>query len=99
MDTTGHALYQRNDTQCILMFVPTSTGGYYDVSSLDMHWAVNIPTNFLFGIGSTLVTATIFEFVSAQSPSVNEGSSSWNVLCSYWYIPVHQFSFTCTICF
>ena len=73
VDTTGHALYQGNDTQCILWFVPTSTGGYYDVSSLDMHWAVNIPTNFLFGIGSTLVTATIFEFISAQSPQSMKG--------------------------
>ena len=57
-----------NDTQCILWFVPTSTGCYYEVSSVDMHWAVNIPTNFQSGIGSTLVTATIFEFISAQSP-------------------------------
>ena len=74
VDTIGHALYHQEDnTQCIAYFVKNVSVQYYDISSLNMHWAVNIPTNILFGIGPTLVTATVFEFISAQSPHSMKG--------------------------
>ena len=74
VDTIGHALYHQEDnTQCIAYFVKNVSVQYYDISSLNMHWAVNIPTNILFGIGPTLVTATVFEFISDQSPHSMKG--------------------------
>ena len=38
-----------------------------------MHWAVLILPNVLLGIGPLIVTATIFEFISAQSPHSMKG--------------------------
>ena len=32
-----------------------------------MHWAVNIPSNVLIGVGSTILSVTIIELISAQS--------------------------------
>ena len=66
VDTVGHSLHQSNDTHCILSSV-------YSYTSLNMHWAVNIPSNLLLGIGPTLVTVTVFEFISAQSPHSMKG--------------------------
>lgn len=66
VDTVGHSLHQGNDTRCILSSV-------YDYTSLNMHWAVNIPSNLLLGIGPTLITVTVFEFISAQSPHSMKG--------------------------
>ena len=40
---------------------------------LEMHWAVLIPPNVLLGIGPLIVTATIFELISAQSPHSMKG--------------------------
>ena len=75
VDVIGHIQHQGNDTQCIYKFVPpnANSSSYYDVLTLNMHWAVNIPSSVLIGIGSTVVTATIFEFISAQSPYSMKG--------------------------
>ena len=40
---------------------------------LEMHWAVPIPPNVLLEIGPLIVTATTFEFISAQSPHSMKG--------------------------
>ena len=40
---------------------------------LEMHWAVLVAPNILLGIGSPIVVATTFEFISAQSPSSMKG--------------------------
>ena len=40
---------------------------------LEMHWAVLIPPNVLLGIGQPIVIATIFEFISVQSPHTMNG--------------------------
>ena len=40
---------------------------------LEMHWAVLIPPNILLGIGPPIVTATVFEFIPAQSPHSMKG--------------------------
>ena len=68
----GHPQNQRNNTQCISL-VQGNSSSYLDISSFDMPWAVNLPSNLLIGIGPTLVTATIFEFISAQSPHSMKG--------------------------
>ena len=41
--------------------------------SLKMHWSVMMPSVILLGIGPTIVTATVFEFISAQSPHFMKG--------------------------
>ena len=73
VDVVGHAQHQGNNTQCVYKFVPTNSSGYYDISPLNMHWAVNIPSNTLIGIGSTILIVTVFEFISAQSPHSMKG--------------------------
>ena len=72
IDVIGHIQHQGNGTKCIYI-VPSNFSNYYDISYLEMHWAVNIPSNMLIGIGSTTVTVTIFEFISAQSPYSMKG--------------------------
>ena len=70
VDVIGHTQYQGSGTQCIVVY----DGDYdVDISSLGMHWAVYIPSNVLVGIGPTIVTVTIFEFISAQSPHSMKG--------------------------
>jgi peptide/histidine transporter 3/4 len=87
VDAIGHIQYQRNDTQCIVLF-SESDDSLFDVSSLGMHWAVFIPSNVLIGIGPPLVTVTIFEFISAQSPHAMKGL----LLGTYYAITgVYQF--------
>ena len=70
VDTIGHIQYQRNDTQCIVLYF---SDNFYEDTSLGMHWATFIPSNVLIGIGPPLVTVTIFEFISAQSPHTMKG--------------------------
>ena len=69
VDAIGHIEYQRNDTQCIVLYNDFEV----DITSLGMHWAVFIPSNVLIGIGPALVTVSIFEFISAQSPHSMKG--------------------------
>ena len=38
-----------------------------------MHWSVLIPFDLLLGIGPTLVTVTMLEFIAAQSPRSMKG--------------------------
>ena len=85
VDVTGHVQYPRNDSQCIVLFTEEP---YVDLSSLSMHWAAFIPSNVLIGIGPALVTVSIFEFISAQSPHAMKGL----LLGTYYAITgVYQF--------
>ena len=69
IDISGHATNHSSRVEYIFNFSYNEANRSFDIPYyIGMHWEVCIPTNFLFGIGSTLVTATIFEFVSAQSP-------------------------------
>ena len=68
IEVVGHAQYQENDTRCMSHITFNGTSGY-----LNLHWAVYIPSNLLIGIGPTLLTVTIFEFISAQSPHTMKG--------------------------
>ena len=40
---------------------------------LEMHWAVLFPPIVPFGIDSPIAIATVFKFISAQSPSSMKG--------------------------
>ena len=85
VDTIGHIQYQRNDTQCIVLYF---SDAFYVDTSLGMHWAAFIPSNVLNGIGPPLVTMTVFEFISAQSPHIMKGL----LLGTYYAITgVYQF--------
>ena len=71
VDLSGHLLIGSNSTNC--MFNITVNQGDLFFPSLDMHWSVLLPPNILIGIGQTLVTATVFEYISAQSPHSMKG--------------------------
>ena len=88
VDIIGHIHYQRNDTQCIfkhlnlndsLLYYPViHIPGYDSVPiftspALNLHWSVLLPSNILLGIGPSVVTATAYEFISAQSPHSMKG--------------------------
>ena len=89
VDVIGHIQYQGNNT-CIVLV----DGDYWYTSSLGMHWAAFIPSNVLIGIGPTLVTVTIFEFISAQSPHFMKGL----LLGTYYAITgIYQFISSVTL--
>ena len=96
LDIVGHAQHPVNEAVCIFNFTYnlTVSDGQMVIPDLNMHWTVYIPTNLLFGIGPVLVTVTVFEFISAQSPHSMKGCSSWNILCYIWSISIRLFSFT-----
>jgi peptide/histidine transporter 3/4 len=68
VEIAGHVQYQENDMYCINRITSNGTAGY-----LNLHWAAYIPSNLLIGIGPTLLTVTVFEFISAQSPHTMKG--------------------------
>ena len=73
IDLSGHMLKGSKLTSTDCMFNITIAQGVLDFPSLDMHWSVVIPPNALIGIGHTLIAATVFEFISAQSPYSMKG--------------------------
>ena len=88
VDIIGHTHYQTNDTRCVFnllsvndsieyhSFIPVpgqDTVPLFAVPELGMHWSVLLPSNILLGIGPSIVTATTYEFVSAQSPHSMKG--------------------------
>ena len=100
IDLAGH-LHSMNDlgTGSHCMF--TYTRANYDNTHslrypvLEMHWAVLIAPNILLGIGPPIVVATIFEFISAQSPSSMIGfllESSLQLEVSFSYL-AHWWTF------
>ena len=76
IDLAGH-LHSVNDqgtgSHCMFTFTRDNNTNYILQPVLEMHWAVLIPPNVLLGIGPLIVTATIFEFISAQSPHSMKG--------------------------
>ena len=72
VDTIGHFIEGKtNATGCILSVYHVDS--FPEIPSLGMHWTVMIPSAILLAIGPTLLTATVFEFVSAQSPHTMKG--------------------------
>ena len=67
VDTVGHFVEGKtNATACILSVYHVDN--FPEIPSLGMHWSVMIPSVILLAVGPTLLTATVFEFVSAESP-------------------------------
>lgn len=90
VDTVGHLQYDGCQTECILDFTfnITESQVVFDVPHLGISWTVYVLCNFFVGIGSPLVTVTIFEFISAQSPHSMKGL----VLGMYYFITgLYQF--------
>ena len=90
VETIGHLQFDGHQTECIFDFTVNITKShlFFDVPHLDINWAVFILCNFFVGIGSPLVTVTVFEFISAQSPHSMKGL----ILGMYYFITgVYQF--------
>ena len=71
IDVAGHVHSKANTTQCI--FSVHRINGSLTTAHLGMHWSVLVLPNILLGVGPSLVTVTIFEFISAQSPHSMKG--------------------------
>ena len=67
LDIYGHS---HDNGECIFNFTINAT---VHIPQLKLNWAMYVPSNILIGIGPTLVTVTIFEFISAQSPHSMKG--------------------------
>lgn len=90
VDAVGHLQYGENQTECIFDFTFNFTESQFVfcVPHLGINWTVYVMCNFFIGIGSPLVTVTIFEFISAQSPHPMKGL----ILGMYYFITgVYQF--------
>ena len=72
IDIVGHAQLHYK-SECIFNLTYNHSTHQFNIPHLGMHWAVYIPSNILIGIGPQLVTVTIFEFISAQSPHSMKG--------------------------
>ena len=74
IELAGHDIQDVSDTKCIFNISSSnSTSESLTFPILGMHWSVLIPFDLLIGIGPTLVTATMLEFISAQSPRSMKG--------------------------
>ena len=72
IDLAGHfgsVNAQGTGSHCMFKFSRDNNAHGLAYPVLEMHWAVLIPPNIFLGIGPPVVVATIFEFISAQSPS------------------------------
>ena len=74
IELAGHDVQDRKGTKCIFNISSSnSTSTSLIFPLLGMHWSVLIPFDLLIGIGPTLVTVTMLEFISAQSPRSMKG--------------------------
>ena len=73
IDVVGHTQHLGSNSECIFNFTFNDTSDKILIPHIGMHWAVYIPVNLLCGVGPTLVTVTLFEFISAQSPHSMKG--------------------------
>ena len=76
IDLVGH-FHSVNDqglgSYCMFKFSRDNNAHALLYPVLEMHWAVLIAPSILLGIGPPIVVATMFEFISAQSPSSMKG--------------------------
>ena len=66
VDSIGHHIKNETNVTYCIDHLPI-------LLSLGMHWSVMLPSVIFLGIGPTLMTTTIFEFISAQSPHSMKG--------------------------
>ena len=72
VDSIGHYIQKEmNATDCISDFYIID--GFTVIPSLGMHWSVMMPSAIFLGLGPMIVIATVFEFISAQSPHFMKG--------------------------
>ena len=43
------------------------------IPNLGLHWYTLVPSDIFLGVGSTLITVSVFQFISAQSPHSMKG--------------------------
>ena len=72
VDISGHLHGNKNDSMCIFDIHLTNSSTLL-YPHLNMHWSSLVAPNVLLGIGPSLVTVSIFEFISAQSPYSMKG--------------------------
>ena len=73
VDSIGHHIQKKTTaSDCIFNYYRIDNN-FPVFPSLDMHWSVMMPSVILLGLGPTIVTATVFEFISAQSPHSMKG--------------------------
>ena len=80
VDLVGHFHYQQqhqftnSSTNGTCLFISSFPYKKHIVTNvLNMHWSVSLPPAVLLNVGSLLVRATSFEFISAQSPHSMKG--------------------------
>ena len=72
VDSIGHHIKKKmTASDCI--FNGYRADNFPLFPSLGMHWTVMMPSVILLGIGPSIVTATVFEFIAAQSPHSMKG--------------------------
>ena len=76
IDLAGH-LHSVNDegthSHCMFTYTRNNNAAALTYPVLEMHWALLIIPNILLGIGPPILTCTVFEFISAQSPQSMKG--------------------------
>ena len=76
IDLAGHLHYvndQGTGSHCMFTYTRANNANALKYPVLEMHWAVLIPPNVLFGLGAPVIMATVLEFISAQSPHSMKG--------------------------
>ena len=73
VELAGHGVKNTNETNNCIFNTSHNGSHSYVFPLLGMHWSVLIPFDILIGIGPTVVTVTILEFISAQSPRSMKG--------------------------
>ena len=94
VETVGHLQFDGHQTECIFDFTFNVTESHllFDVPHLGISWAWFVLCNCFVGIGSPLVTVTIFEFISAQSPHSMKG-----LLLGMYYLITGVYQFISSI--
>ena len=73
IELAGHGVQDRNHTKCLFNATTSNDNSSLVFPLLGVHWSVLVPFDLLIGIGPTLVTVTMLEFISAQSPRSMKG--------------------------
>ena len=76
IDLASHLLSvnaQGTGSHCMFTYTRQNSAHALMYPVLEMHWAVLIPPNVLLEVGPPIVIATVFEFISAQSPHFMKG--------------------------
>ena len=73
VDLVGHISVQVEEGHGVKCMFVQNMWSHTNIDTLNLHWAMLILPNILRGIAPSLVMATSFEFISAQSPHTMKG--------------------------